>query len=129
MVVKTLNVKKDHFRPINDDEEILGQEVPYLSVMGALLFLASHTRLDILFSLNPLARYSSCPTRRHWSGVKKISLPSRQEAPIVVHEDDATCIAQHNDGYIKDLFTKALSTATFKKLVHGTGMRRLNELK
>ncbi|GJY24422.1 hypothetical protein Tco_0398080 [Tanacetum coccineum] len=28
-----------------------------------------------------------------------------------------------------DLFTKALPTTTFKKLVHGIGMRRLKELK
>nr|GEZ29766.1 retrovirus-related Pol polyprotein from transposon TNT 1-94 [Tanacetum cinerariifolium] len=52
------------------DEEILGPEVPYLSAIGALMFLAGHTRLDIAFSLNLLARYSSCPTRRHWNGVK-----------------------------------------------------------
>ncbi|GKD00747.1 hypothetical protein Tco_1171021, partial [Tanacetum coccineum] len=86
-----------------------------------------------------------------------------QESPTVVHEDNATCIAQLKDEYIKgdktkhilpkfffthdlqksgdiivqkvrssdnqaDLFTKALPTTTFKKLVHGTGMRRLNEL-
>ncbi|GKA22242.1 retrovirus-related pol polyprotein from transposon TNT 1-94 [Tanacetum coccineum] len=30
---------------------------------------------------------------------------------------------------LADLFTKALPTATFKKLVHGIGMRRLKELK
>ncbi|GJT35340.1 hypothetical protein Tco_0925759 [Tanacetum coccineum] len=30
---------------------------------------------------------------------------------------------------LSDLFTKALPTAAFKKLVHGIGMRRLNELK
>ncbi|GKE25552.1 hypothetical protein Tco_1440936 [Tanacetum coccineum] len=29
----------------------------------------------------------------------------------------------------EDLFTKALATTTFKKLVHDTEMRRLNELK
>ncbi|GJZ24477.1 hypothetical protein Tco_0561936 [Tanacetum coccineum] len=86
------------------------------------------------------------------------------EAPTVVHEHNAACIAQLKDGYIKgdrtkyilpkfffthdlqkscdiivqkvrssdnlvDLFTKALPTATFKKLVHGIGMRRLYELK
>ncbi|GKD99214.1 hypothetical protein Tco_1387198 [Tanacetum coccineum] len=85
------------------------------------------------------------------------------EAPTVVHEDNATCIAQLKDEYIKgdktkhilpkfffthdlqksgdiivqkvhssdnqsDLFTKALPTTTFKKLVHDTGIRRLNEL-
>ncbi|GJT68913.1 secreted RxLR effector protein 161-like protein [Tanacetum coccineum] len=84
-------------------------------------------------------------------------------APTVV-EDNASCIAQLKDEYIKgditkhilpkfffthdlqksgdiivqqirssdklaNLFTKALPTATFKKLVHGIGMRRLKELK
>ncbi|GJW56647.1 hypothetical protein Tco_0103378 [Tanacetum coccineum] len=86
------------------------------------------------------------------------------ESPTVVHEDNATCIAQLKDEYIKgdnikhillkfffshdlqksgdiivqkvhssdnqaDLFTKALPTTTFKKLVHGTRMRRLNGVK
>ncbi|GKB14482.1 hypothetical protein Tco_0848405 [Tanacetum coccineum] len=79
-------------------------------------------------------------------------------APTVV-EDNAACIAQLKDGYIKgditkhifthdlqksgdiiiqqirsndnlaDLFTKARPTATFKKLVHDIGMRTLKELK
>ncbi|GKE22613.1 hypothetical protein Tco_1434125, partial [Tanacetum coccineum] len=87
-----------------------------------------------------------------------------QESPTVVHEDNATCIAQLKDIYIKgdktkhilskfffthdlqksgdiivqkvhssdnqaDLSTKVLPTTTFKKLVHDTGMRRLNQLK
>lgn len=73
-VVRTLDVEKDPFRPPDDEEEILGPEVPYLSAIGALLFLASHRRPDISFSLNLLARYSSCPTRRHWNGVKQILL-------------------------------------------------------
>ncbi|GJZ06364.1 hypothetical protein Tco_0540157 [Tanacetum coccineum] len=75
------------------------------------------------------------------------------EAPTVVHEDNVACMTQLKDGYIKgdktkhilsrtflftkvrstdnqaDLFTKVLPTTTFKKLVHDTGMRRLNELK
>ncbi|KAM0057453.1 putative RNA-directed DNA polymerase [Helianthus debilis subsp. tardiflorus] len=36
------------------------------------MFLATHTRPDISFSLNLLPRYSSCPTKRHWNGVKQI---------------------------------------------------------
>ncbi|KAJ9536413.1 hypothetical protein OSB04_un000405 [Centaurea solstitialis] len=71
MVVRSLDVEKDPFRPPTDDEDILGPEVPYLSAIGALMFLAGHTT-DILFSLNLLARYSSCPTKRHWNGVKQI---------------------------------------------------------
>nr|GEZ09804.1 hypothetical protein [Tanacetum cinerariifolium] len=103
----TLDGEKDPFRPPDDDEEMLGQEVPYLSAIGTLLFLASHTRPDISFSLNLLARYSSCPTRRHWNGVKQVFCYLQgQEAPTTVHEDNAACIAQIKDGYIKGDRTK-----------------------
>ena len=47
-------------------------EVPYLSAIGALLYLAQCTRPDISFAVNLLARYSNAPTRRHWTGVKDI---------------------------------------------------------
>ena len=47
MVVRSLDVNKDPFRPRMDDEELLGPEVPYLSAIGALMYLASHTRHDI----------------------------------------------------------------------------------
>nr|GEV30249.1 putative copia-like polyprotein [Tanacetum cinerariifolium] len=91
-------------------------------------------------------------------------ISSDKEAPTIVHEDYASCIAQLKDVYIKgdrskhilpkfffthdlqksgdiivqqirssdnlaDLFTKALPTTTFKKLVHDIGIRRLKELK
>jgi len=72
MVVRSLDVKKDHFRPREDDEEILGPEVPYLSAIGALMYLANCTRPDITFSVNLLARYNFAPTRRHWNGVKHV---------------------------------------------------------
>jgi hypothetical protein len=71
MVVRLLDVKKDPFHP-KDDEETLGLEVPYLSAIGALMYLTNCTRLDIAFPINLLARYSSTPTRRHWNGVKYV---------------------------------------------------------
>ncbi|RVW71587.1 Copia protein [Vitis vinifera] len=72
MVVRSLDVKKTHFRPCEKDEELLGPEVPYLNAIGALMYLANCTRPDIAFSVNLLARYSSAPTRRHWNGIKHI---------------------------------------------------------
>ena len=72
MVVRSLDVNKDPFRPQEKDEEILGSEVPYLSAIGALMYLANTTRPDIAFAVNLLARYSSAPTRRHWNGIKHI---------------------------------------------------------
>ncbi|XP_021839035.2 uncharacterized protein [Spinacia oleracea] len=198
MVVRSLDVDKDPFRHRENDEEIIGPEVPYLSAIGALMNLASHTRPAISFSVNLLARFSSCPTRRHWNGIKHLQatssnhaeilaiheashecvwlryviqhiredygLSTGKEAPTVMYEDNTTCIAQLKDGYIKgdktkhilpkfffthelqkngdvqvlqnrssenltDLFTKAIPTATFKKLVYYIGLRRLKDLK
>lgn len=259
MVVRSLDVNKDPFRPRMNDEELIGPEVPYLSAIGALLYLACHTRPDIAFAVNLLARYSSSPTRRHWNGVKHIfrylrgtmdmglyyphtpeadlvgyadagylsdphngrsqtgyvftcggtaiswrsmkqtitatssnhseiiaiheasrecvwlrsiihhirdtsGLSLNKNVPTTLYEDNTACIAQLKGGYIKgdrtkhispkfffthdlqkngdidiqqirssdnlaDLFTKALPTTTFEKLVHNIGMRRLRNLK
>jgi len=72
MVVRSLDEDKDPFRPRSEDKKVLGPEVPYLSAIGALMYLANCTRPDIAFAVNLLARYSVVPTRRHWVGVKTI---------------------------------------------------------
>ena len=72
MVVRSLDVKKDSFRPCEKGEELLGPEVPYLSAIGALMYLATCTHPNIAFPVNLLARYSYAPTRRHWNGIKHI---------------------------------------------------------
>ena len=43
MVGLSLDVKKDPFLPQEDDEETLDPEVPYLSAIGALMYLANYT--------------------------------------------------------------------------------------
>ena len=65
MVVHSLDVKNGLFRPCENGEELLGPEVPNLSVISALMYLANCTRLDFFFSVNLLAKYSSAPTLRH----------------------------------------------------------------
>ncbi|XP_070672135.1 secreted RxLR effector protein 161-like [Malus domestica] len=72
MVVRSLDTKRDPFHLNEDDEEILEPEVPYLSVIGTLLYLAQCTRPDISLAINLLARYNNAQTRRHWIGVKDI---------------------------------------------------------
>ena len=62
MVVKPLDVKNDPFHPCEKYEELLCLEVPYLSVIGALMCLANCTCLDIVFYVNLLVRYGSFPT-------------------------------------------------------------------
>jgi hypothetical protein len=56
MVVRTLDVEKDPFRP-REEEEILGLHVSYLSVVGALMYLTNSTRPDTAFAVNLLARH------------------------------------------------------------------------
>ena len=65
MVVRSLNIETDQFRPCEENEEILDSEFPYLSAIGALMYLANCTRPDISFAVNLLARFSSAPTKRH----------------------------------------------------------------
>lgn len=65
MVVRSFEASKDPFRPQEENEEPLDPEVPYLSEIDTLMYLANATRTDIEFSVNLLLRYSSSPTRRH----------------------------------------------------------------
>ena len=44
MVVRSLEIGKDPFRPRDIEEKVLGPKIPYLSVIGALMYLANCTR-------------------------------------------------------------------------------------
>jgi hypothetical protein len=72
MVVRSLEMETDQFRSRDEGEDILGPQVPYLSVIGALMYLVNCARPDIAFAVNLLARHSAAPTKRHWTGVKYI---------------------------------------------------------
>jgi hypothetical protein len=72
MVVRSLDTKTDPFRPAEEGEEILSENIPYLSAIGALMYLSNQTRPDISFTVNLLARYSRKPTMRHWKGIKHL---------------------------------------------------------
>ena len=65
MTVHSFEVKKDLLCLKEDNEELLGLETPYYSVIGALMNLANYTWPDIAFLVNLLSRYSSAPTQRH----------------------------------------------------------------
>ena len=40
MIIRTLDPKRDPFRPLEDGEKILGPEIPYLNAIDDLLYLA-----------------------------------------------------------------------------------------
>lgn len=72
LVVRSLNVEKDPFRPREKDKELIDPEVPYLSAIGALMLFANYTCPYISFAINLLTRYNSSPTRRYWNKFKHI---------------------------------------------------------
>ncbi|XP_048503078.1 secreted RxLR effector protein 161-like [Beta vulgaris subsp. vulgaris] len=105
MVVRRLKIDEDPFRPMEEGEDILGPEVPYLSAIGALMYLAINTRPDIAFSINLLARYSSEPTNRHWSGVKHLLRYIRGTTDIGLfypRDGNPTLVGYADAGYLSD---------------------------
>ena len=72
MVVRSFEVNKYLFHLKEDNEKLFGPEVPYLSIIGALMYLAICTRPDIAFYTDLLARYNYAPTKRHWNVIKHI---------------------------------------------------------
>ncbi|XP_074358006.1 secreted RxLR effector protein 161-like [Apium graveolens] len=114
MVVRSLEVEKDPLCPRKQDEETLGPEVPYLSSIGALMYLANNTRPDIAFAVNLLARFSSDPTKRHLDEIKHIFrylrgtidlglfFPNNSRSRLVGYADAGTCqilmLGDHKQG-------------------------------
>lgn len=105
MVNRSLQVDSDPFRPCEENEEILGPEIPYMSAIGALMYLANSTRPDIAFATNLLARYSSAPTRRHWNGIKHIFryLQGTVDLGLYYARNSSRCLVGFADaGYLSD---------------------------
>ncbi|XP_075112246.1 uncharacterized protein LOC142182154 [Nicotiana tabacum] len=55
IVVRSFEVNNDTFRPPEEDEELLGPEMPYLYEIDALVYLAKVIWPDVAFSVNLLA--------------------------------------------------------------------------
>ena len=58
MIVHSLEMKNDIFYPKEDNEELFGPEVPYYSVIGALMNFGNYIRPYIALFVNLLVRYS-----------------------------------------------------------------------
>jgi len=106
MVVRSLEADKDPFRPKGDDEEVLGPEVPYLSAIGALMYLVNCTRPDA-FAVNLLARCVDALTIRYWVDVKTILryLQGTQDLDLglwFLKNQASTMVGYVDAGYMSD---------------------------
>jgi hypothetical protein len=104
MIVRALEKDKDPFRPKQEGEVVLGAEYPYLSAIGALMYLTNNTRPDIAFMINCLAKHSAAPIMHHWNGIKNILrywndtidlglfFRKNQESDLIGYADAAICL-------------------------------------
>ena len=132
MVVQSLDVKRDLFRHKENDEDILEPEVPYLSTISTLLYLAQCTRLDISFVVNLLARYNNASTGRHWTSMKDIfrylkgtmalglfyPYGSSSDATPSVSRVDSRLVGYADAGYLSDPY-KARSQTSYTFTIRG----------
>ena len=86
MVIRSLDLNKDLFKHWQRDEELHGQEVPYLCAIGALMY-------------HDLLKNGEINIQQTYS----------------------------NDNLV-NLFTKALPTTMFEKLVHNIGVSRCKDI-
>ena len=56
----------------NTDGEAACGSFSYSSIVGMLLYLSGHTRLDIAYAVNCCARYMFCPKHSHETALKRI---------------------------------------------------------
>ncbi|KAG7581777.1 Reverse transcriptase RNA-dependent DNA polymerase [Arabidopsis suecica] len=94
MVVRSLGLDSDSFGPKKDEEEVLGPEVPYLSAIGALM---NYVWLD------PFQGYVGSLLQGAATTTSK----------TIIFEDNAACIAQLKDSYIKGDRTKHILPKLF----------------
>ena len=103
MIVRSLYAKKDLFHPKEENEALLGPEVPYLSTIRVLLYLAQCTRPDIAFLVNLSARFSFAPTRRNWNGMKHILRYLRGTTDFgLFYSKESTLKGYADSGYLSD---------------------------
>ena len=118
------NKGDDPYRPCEEEEEILGEQYPYLAAVGALLYLATSTRPDISFAVSVLARHSARPTLRHWNGIKHLFRYLKGTEHLGLHytrSANPTLVGYADAGYRSDPATSKSQTG-YVFLRHGAAI-------
>lgn len=94
----------DSYRPCEEEEE--EEEVAkhrYLAAVGALIYLATHSRPDIAFATSVLARHNRKPTHRHWAAIKHLLRYLRETEDLDLHftRDAQSQVIEYADSELK----------------------------
>ena len=106
MVVHSLEVNKDRFQPIEENEQLLSPKVSYLNAIGALMYIANCTRPNITFYVNLLARYNHATITRYWNKIKHILwyLHGTSDISLCYSKESKSQLIRYVDiGYLSNL--------------------------
>ena len=94
--------RDDPYRPCEEEEEEIDKK-RYLAAIGALLYLATHTRPDIAFAVSVLAHHSCKPTHWHWAAFKHLLRYLRGTEDLGLHytKDAESAIVDYADSGFK----------------------------
>lgn len=93
-------------------KEVDKERVPYMELVGSLLYLASCTRPDIAQAVGALSRYMAHPTEHHWSTAKGVLryLAGTPQLGIVFKPGDGELEGYCDASYADDVDSRRSTT-------------------
>ncbi|GKC06266.1 transposable element, partial [Tanacetum coccineum] len=113
MVGRSLDQELDPFCPKEKDEDILGPEIPYLSRSTKQSLTATSSNHAELIALYEASRECIWLRSMIQHIQEECGLESIKGKPTILYEDNAACIAQIKEEYIKGNKTKHISPKNF----------------
>ena len=91
----------DDQRPKTLKEENMVRQIPYVSVMGSLMYATLCTRPNICYSIGMVSQYQSSPGPKHWQAVKHILkyLRRMRDYMLVYHGKDLILIGYTDSSF------------------------------
>lgn len=96
-----------------DDEVSAARHLPYMSLVGSLMYAAICTRPDIMYAVGKLSQFNSCYTEEHWLAAKHVLryLKGTLHRGIKYdHDTDATLRGYADADYANDKDTRCSIT-------------------
>ena len=69
---------------VSDAERDEVERIPYRALIGSLMYLSCHTRPDISFAVNQLARFVESPCKAHWEKEKEFYVIKLETLTLVL---------------------------------------------
>jgi hypothetical protein len=96
-------------------------QVPYMELVGTLLYLASCTRPDISQAVGALSRYMAQPTEQHWKAAKGVLryLSGTTTVGIVFSKSGSSLVGYCDSDYAGDVDSRRSTTGYVFTLMGG----------